>query len=100
MSADQVFRFCTADGVDTRVFAKSLPDFAQKLDGVDPGSLLFHYPIGDFQAWIKNVVKDNELADRLCFITPNLPGESLRKELRRIVQQRISELTAIPMGEA
>jgi hypothetical protein len=95
--SEHVFHFCTAEGVYTKVTAKSLSDFANKLDGVDESSLLFHYPRGDFQAWIKNVLEDNELADRLCFITPNLPGEALRKELKRIVQQRLKELTPIPM---
>jgi len=82
------------------VTADSLPNFAEKLDGIDETALLFHYPRGDFQAWIKNVIGDNELADRLCFITPNLPGEQLRTELKKMVQRRIQELTAIPMGTA
>jgi hypothetical protein len=94
---DRGFQFCTAEGLYTKVTANSLSDFAQKLDGIDESSLLFHYPRGDFQAWIKDVLGDNELADRLCFITPNLPGQALRKELQRIVKQRITELTAIPL---
>jgi hypothetical protein len=97
---DRCFHFCTAEGIYTKVTANSLSDFAEKLDGIDESSILFHYPRGDFQAWIKDVLGDNELADRLCFIKPNLPGEPLRKELQRIVQQRIKELTAIPMGQA
>jgi hypothetical protein len=94
---DKVFYFCTAEGVYTKVTANSLSDFAQKLDGIDESSLLFHYPRGDFQAWIKNVVGDNGLADRLCFIKRNLPGEQLRRELKRIVQQRIDELTPMTL---
>ena len=93
------FHFYAAEGVYTNVTASSLPDFLEQLDGIDEGALLFHYPRGDFQSWIKNVLEDNELADRLCFIKPNIPGEELRKELKRIVQQRIRELTAIPLGE-
>jgi len=96
VSADRAFQFCTAAGIYTKVSANSLSDFVQKLDGIDESSLLFHYPRGDFQAWIKDVLGDNELADRLCFITPNLPGQALRKELQRIVKQRIEELTGRP----
>ena len=94
---DRGFRFCTREGVYTKVNATSLLDFANKLDGIDSSALLFHYPRGDFQAWIKDVLGDSELADRLCFITPNLPGEALRKELERIVKQRLKELTPIPL---
>ena len=93
------FHFYAAEGVFMNVTASSLPDFAEQLDSIDESALLFHYPRGDFQAWIKDVVGDNELANRLCFITANLPGEELRKELKRIVLQRIKELTAIPLGE-
>lgn len=94
---DRGFHFCFADQVYTMVTATSLSDFVEKLDGIDDSSILFHYPRGDFQAWIRDVMGDNELADRMCFITPNLPGDKLRKELQRIVQNRIKELTAIPL---
>jgi hypothetical protein len=94
---DRGFHFCTAEGIYTKVTATSLSDFNEKLDGIDDSSILFHYPRGDFQAWIRDVLGDNELADRMCFIAPNLPGEKLRKELQRIVQNRIKELTAIPL---
>ncbi len=86
------FRFCTAQGIYTKVEAKSLEDFAQKLDGIDAISLEFHYPRGDFQAWIKNAVGDNELADKMCFVKQGLSGEKLRQALKRIVQKRIDEL--------
>ena len=44
------FRFCTADGVYTKQTANSLEEFADKLDGIDATSIVFHYPRGDFQA--------------------------------------------------
>jgi hypothetical protein len=52
---ENAFRFCTADGVYTKIEAMSLEDFADKLDGIDASSILFHYPRGDFQAWIKKL---------------------------------------------
>ena len=97
VSEDRGFHFCFADQVYTMVTASSLSDFVEKLDGIDDRSVLFHYPRGDFQAWIREVIGDNELANRMCFIAPNLPGEKLRKELQTMVQQRIKELTAIPL---
>ena len=89
---EKAFFFCTAEGVYTKVSAISLQDFAAKLDGIDESSILFHYPRGDFQAWIRDTVKDNVLAGRLCFIEREISGEQLRKELLKMVQTRISEL--------
>jgi hypothetical protein len=52
---ENAFRFCTADGIYTKIEAMSLEDFADKLNGIDASSILFHYPRGDFQAWIKKL---------------------------------------------
>jgi hypothetical protein len=89
---ENAFFFCTAEGVYTKVSAISLQDFAAKLDGIDDSSILFHYPRGDFQAWIKDTLKDDVLAGRLCFIERKISGEQLRQELLKMVQNRISEL--------
>ena len=86
------FRFFLPDGFNTEVIANSLQDFANKLDGVDGHSILFHYLRGNFQKWVKDVLGDNQLADRLCFVEQNLSGETLRKELIKIVDKRINEL--------
>ena len=90
--SENAFYFCTAEGVYTKISAISLPDFAAKLGSIDDSSILFHYPRGDFQAWIKGTVKDNELASRMCFIERGISGEKLRQELLKMVQMRISEL--------
>ena len=94
---DRGFHFCFADQNYSMVTAISLSDFVEKLHGIDDRAILYYYLRGDFQAWIREVIGDNELASRICFITPNLSGEKLREELLRIVQQRIKELTAIPL---
>jgi hypothetical protein len=91
---EKVFSFFTAEGVCTNVSAASLPDFATKLGSIDADSILFHYPRGDFQAWIKDTLKDDVLAGRMCFIEREISGEQLRKELLKMVQNRISELKA------
>jgi hypothetical protein len=90
--SENAFFFCTAEGVYTKISAISLEDFADKLDGVDASSILFHYPRGDFQAWIKDTVGDRVLADKMCFIQQGISGEKLRQELLKMVQTRISEL--------
>ena len=91
---ENAFRFCTADGVYTKIEAMSLEDFAYKLDGIDSSSILFHYPRGDFQAWIKKSIGDSELANKMCFIQQGISGEKLRQELLKMVKTRISELKA------
>ncbi len=70
MPKEKAFFFYTAEGVYTKISATdSLPDFAAKLGSIDDSSILFHYPRGDFQAWIKGTVKDdNELASKMCFM--------------------------------
>jgi hypothetical protein len=89
---EKILYFCTSEGDTIKVTANSLEDFASKLDGVDANSLEFHYPRGDFQAWIKDVLGDSVLAERLCFIEKNTSGEALRKEILKVVQKRIAEL--------
>ena len=92
---ENVFRFCTAEGVYTQISAFSLEDFAHKLAGIDEKSILFHYPRGDFQAWIRDSLGDRELADKMCFIKQGISGEELRQELLNMVQTRIVELKAL-----
>ena len=92
---ETAFYFCTAEGVYTKISANSLEDFADKLAGIDESSVLFHYPRGDFQAWIRDTLNDSELADKMCFIQQGISGETLRQELLKMVKTRISELKAL-----
>jgi hypothetical protein len=94
VAPEKAFYFFTAEGVYTEVSAISLEDFEDKLKGIDERSILFHYPRGDFQAWIRDSVGDRELADKMCFIQRGIPGEQLKQELLKMVQTRISELKA------
>ncbi len=91
---EKAFFFCTAEGIYSKVSAISLQDFAAKLDSINESSILFHYPRGDFQAWIRDTLKDDVLAGRMCFIEREISGEHLRQELLKMVQTRISELKA------
>jgi hypothetical protein len=94
---DRGFHFCTPDGVYTKVTANSLSDFANKLEVVDESSIQYHYSRGDFQAWIRDVIGDDELAEKLCLIPHSLPQKKLRKQLQRIVQNRIKKLNPTPL---
>jgi hypothetical protein len=92
---ENAFYFCTAEGVYTKISAISLEDFVEKLDDIEESSILFHYPRGDFQAWIRDTVGDRELADKMCFIPQGISGDKLKQELLKMVQMRISELKAL-----
>jgi hypothetical protein len=94
VAQEKAFYFCTAEGVYTGISAISLEDFSDKLDGIDESSILFHYPRGDFQAWIRDTIGDRELADKMCFIQRGISGEQLRQELLKMVQWRVSALKA------
>lgn len=89
---EKSFRFQTSEGSNTNVTAISLEDFAEKLVQIDVASIDFHYPRGDFQTWVRDVIKDNELADRLCYIQREVSGEKLRKDVLKIIEKRIIEL--------
>ena len=91
---ENAFYFCTAEGVYIKVSAISLEDFADKLERVDESSILFHYPRGDFQLWIKDTLGDLELASKMCYIKRGISGQQLRQELLKMMQTRISELKA------
>jgi len=97
VSSEKGFHFNTEKGVYIGITATSLPDFASKLETIDENSILFHYPRGDFQRWAQDVLGDEELANRMCFIQRDISGENLRNQLLKIVQKRITELkTQLP----
>ena len=75
--------------------AVSLADFAEKLQKIEINSVLFHFPRGDFQSWIKNTLGDEELAHRIYKIKSNLVAENLRKQLEKLVNRRIIQLSRI-----
>jgi Family of unknown function (DUF5752) len=86
------FHFCTASGKSTGVTALGLGDFAEKLKTIDVGSIDFHFRCGDFQKWIRDVLGDDELAEKISQIEKGLCGEDLRMELLETVNSRIVHL--------
>ena len=93
------FHFCSKGGAYTGLTAINLNEFAEKLESIDIDSVEFHYPRGDFQSWISKTLEDKELGNRLCFIDRNLQGENLRREISRLINERISELVSMINNE-
>jgi len=89
---DRGFHFFTAIGHYTGETATSLANFAEELQHIEVDSINFHYRRHDFQNWIKEVIGDRELAERISQIKTELSGEDLRKELVKISQTRIKGL--------
>jgi hypothetical protein len=67
-------------------------NFAAKLQVIGVESVNFHSKRSDFQNWIRDVVGDAKLAEKIDQIELGLTGEDLRKQLLKTVQTRISEL--------
>ncbi len=77
---------------DTGETAACLETFAQKLEIISADSIKFHFQIKDFQNWIKTTVGDGVLAERISNASEKRPVEDLRRELVKIVRERISQL--------
>ncbi len=92
------FHFTTKEKGYIGITATSLSDFNLKLKTVDAASIDFHYPRGDFQRWMEDTLGDKELADKMCFVQRDVSGEKLRKELVKIVEKRIKELSNQRIG--
>jgi hypothetical protein len=90
--SDKGFHFYAATGNYTGETATSLVNFAAKLQVIGVESVNFHSKRRDFQNWIRDVVGDARLAEKIDQIEPERTGEDLRKELLKTVQTRISEL--------
>jgi len=91
----QGFHFYMPDGHFTGETATSLCIFLRDLESVDVQSIKFHFERDDFQKWIRNIIKDEELANRIDILGKKLPEETLQQHLVEVVQKRISELQHI-----
>ncbi len=86
------FHFYAAYGHYTEETADNLCEFAETLHTIDEGSIIFHFPRGDFQKWIRESIGDKELAERMDSIKSTEDIEDLRSVLIRVLDARISEL--------
>jgi hypothetical protein len=92
---DNGFHFFMPDGHYAGQTATSLCSFLRDIGNLDVESIKFHFERGDFQKWIRTIIRDNELADRIDKLGKVLPKETLQQQLTDVVQKRISELQLI-----
>jgi len=98
VSSEKCFRFHIGAGVDkfTGVSACNLSDMVENIKTVDVKALEFHVPRGDIERWVRDVLNDDELAERIRQIREQkLRGEDLRNRLSNLIETRCRELTSI-----
>ena len=79
-----------APGGALNLRAKNLTIFLQISEGVDDATWEHHLRAGDYSAWFRNVIKDDDMAKDAADIEADKslrPGES-RKRLRETVSRR------------
>jgi alpha-amylase len=75
---------------------RSLEDFLSALKKVNVKSIEFHKEQEDFERWVRQVIGDSALADKLNALTyEKVSGEKLRTRILSVVEKRINELKTI-----
>lgn len=87
---EQAFYFFEGLGKPTKHFATGLVDFRDKINNVSTTSLLFHLKRKDFENWIREVLRDSELARRISTISPL--AFDWKTKLYTTISTRIREL--------
>ena len=88
------FYFYIDIGDYTGMSASSYEDFLTCIKKVKAKSLSFHLKRGDFEKWVLDVLKDEELAKKIGKLrNKKLQGQALRNRLYRTVYEQHKELT-------
>ena len=86
------FWFYNAPGDFSGKTATSLYDLSKMLKEVTLQSIDYHFSREDFRRWIQFIIGDISLAINIKRIPKDKRGESLRSDLIKVVDERISEL--------
>ena len=93
---DRAFFFYDDIGQPTGDFAVSISDLCSKISKVNPKSLTFHMKRGDFENWVRDIISDTELSDRMKHLkaqkTMWKSDSTLRRKIHMTVMDRIVEL--------
>jgi alpha-amylase len=91
--AEKGFTFSNEFAEPTKWTVYSLKEFYTALEIVKLKSIRFHVERGDFEKWIRWVIGDYKLADRLAASEKSkITGDEIHERLLRLVGQRIREL--------
>lgn len=93
---DKAFFFYTDIAQPTGDCAVSLVDLCSRMNTTVPESLTFHLKRGDFEKWIREVIGDSELADRINKLkklkTTWKSDKTTKRKLCSAVEYRVTEL--------
>lgn len=93
---DRAFFFYEDIGKPTGDFAVSLSDLCSKINKVNPKSLTFHMKRGDFENWVRDIISDVELSNRMKQLKAQKTAwkndSTLRRKVHVTVMDRIVEL--------
>jgi predicted heme/steroid binding protein len=95
VSYEKGFYFFIDIGKKTGEPALNLSGLYEELRVIEPQSVRFHFQRKDFQNWIKDVLGDAELAQRIDMIKTDLTDQDLRNELLKTVLTRFTELQTL-----
>ncbi len=93
----QGFHFYRTIGCSIGVTCTCLEELADAIQTVCSEAIMFHFERGDFQNWIRDVIGDTELAQRIDDIrmcSRQLSEDACRKELVERINVRILQLEA------
>jgi hypothetical protein len=86
---DKAFWFCSSVGFVGKT-ARSLTEFSECIKAVPVDSLEFHLRDGknDFEAWLKEIMREPKLADSVKRIKKkNLKGEELKASMHKFARK-------------
>jgi len=93
LPAERGFTFSYEFEKPTKWAVHSLEEFYSALKIVNLKSIQFHVKRGDFEKWIRWVIGDDKLADKLAAATKSkITGGEIRERILSLVGQRIKEL--------
>ncbi|MFI6291457.1 HAD-IIB family hydrolase [Nonomuraea sp. NPDC050790] len=90
MSKDKSFYFTGAQD-KLRLRARNLHSFAELADGVDDETWLHHLRAGDYSAWIRASIRDEQLADAVARVEGDDgadDGTLGRERVRKLIEER------------
>jgi hypothetical protein len=72
--------------------AQNLKLFLQIADGVDAATWRHHFEQGDVARWIRDAIKDPELADEVAALAARpMPPDEARRRVRALIEERYTE---------
>lgn len=83
------FHFFSGSGNYLGETATSLVTFEFILESISIDSIRYHMGRGDFQKWIREVLYDDNLAEKIDNIKTDIPDQQLRSELIDTVNYRL-----------